>query len=129
METWIAGSTGLVGPIAAVTVEKQLKPLTVSAEVTFQVLEVATVPKFEEKDAVSPKSCKVEVLDRRIVLIGVSGQNGQAAKSNLAPIHASETVKVMRSELGLAMIHTQLNEVKLQDATVRILRPELAKTL
>ena len=54
-----------------------------------------------------------------IVLTGVSGLNGQAAKSNLAePIYASGTTEVTQGEQGFAMIHTQLNEVKLQRAKV-----------
>ena len=53
-----------------------------------------------------------------IVLTGVSGLNGQAAKSNLAPIYASGTTEVTHGKQGFAMIHTQLSEVKLQRAKV-----------
>ena len=55
-----------------------------------------------------------------IVLTGVSGLNGLAAK----PIYASETTGVTQGEQGFAMIHAQLNEVKLQRAKVKVMKPE-----
>ena len=65
MVEWVVGSCGPVGPNAAATVEKLLKPLVESVEETLKVTEVATVPNFDEKDAVSPKSFKVKKLIHR----------------------------------------------------------------
>ena len=65
MAEWVVGSRGPVGPNAAATVDKLLKPLAESVEETLKVTEVATVLNFDEKDAVIPKSFKVKKLIHR----------------------------------------------------------------
>ena len=71
----VVGSSGPVGPNATATVEKLLKQQAESVTTTFQVLEVATVPKFDEKDAVSLKSFKVKKLIHRCLFDAIYSGN------------------------------------------------------